>query len=417
MRNKKNEVAYKESFAYHIEVELGLKLDNIWNWDKNNELDINPYEIKKQSSKKVWLYCLKHDYHNYDREGNKIGYQITCGNFYNNRRCGYCHKGRGSSKVHYKDSLAYNYPDIAKMIAIPENDLTFEDCYSIACQSNKKFYFQCLDCNKISNKKYVLSQIINYGFSCKYCSDGISIPNKFMSNLLNQLNIKFKSEYSPYYFKNTQRVDFLLTDYNIIIEMDGNYGNHTREYDYWRDFLNMKYGGYKTIRIDLKNNNKYSSNTFKYIKEKIINSELYNLFNLNNIDWEIIWVECQKSDITKTWELWNNGLHDVNKIAEITNVNVKTVYRRLKRGVECNICDYTAYESRKNGFKKISGKNNHKSKKVICVTTGKSFNTLTEASEFYNICISGITLCCNGTYKTSGKLSNGKRLVWEYIKE
>ena len=34
--------------------------------------------------------------------------------------------------------------------------------------------------------------------------------------------------------------------------MDGNYGNHTREYDYWRDFLNMKYVDIETIRIDLK---------------------------------------------------------------------------------------------------------------------------------------------------------------------
>ena len=106
-------------------------LDKYWNWEKNNEIGINPYKIGYGSHKKVWLYCLKHDYHNYDREGNKIGYQITCGNFYNNRRCGYCHKGRGSSKVHYKDSLAYNYPDITKMIAIPENDLTFNKKYCI----------------------------------------------------------------------------------------------------------------------------------------------------------------------------------------------------------------------------------------------------------------------------------------------
>lgn len=409
-------VPYKESFAYYIEVKLEIDLDLIWNWEKNNELGINPYEIAKQSNKKVWLYCLEHDYHNYDRNGNKVGYEITCNNFYNNKRCGYCHRGRGSSKIHYKDSVAYNYPQIAKMIAIEENGLTFEDCYNIACQSNKRFYFKCLDCNIISNKKYSLSQITIYGYSCHYCGDGISIPNKFMSNLLNQLNINFKSEYSPYYFRNSQHVDFLLIDYNIIIEMDGNYGNHTKEYDYWRDFLNMKYGGYKTIRIKLFDNNKYSNDTLNYIKEQIIKSELSNIFDFNKINWILIWEKCQKSEIIKTWELWNNGIHDIDILSKITNTSKSTVCRRLKKGAECNMCNYTKNESIKVGSTKIKGEKNYKATKVMCVTTGKKFNTLTEASKFYNVCISGITLCCKGKYKSAGSL-NGKRLIWKYIKE
>ena len=43
---------YEKSFAYYIEVELGLSLDDVWNWDKNNELGINPYEIRRSSAKK-----------------------------------------------------------------------------------------------------------------------------------------------------------------------------------------------------------------------------------------------------------------------------------------------------------------------------------------------------------------------------
>lgn len=276
----KHPIKYEESFAYHIEIELGLNLDNVWNWDKNNELGINPNSISKKSSKKVWLYCLENDYHNYDKEGNKIGYELTCHNYSNGNRCGYC----GKNKTHYKDSLAYNHPNIAKMIAIPENGLTFDDCYNIACKSHKKYYFKCLNCGNISNKK-TLNNVVEKRFSCEICSDGISIPNKFMSNLLNQLSVNYISEYSPYYFKQSSRVDFLLIDYNIIIEMDGNYGNHTREYDYWRDFLNLKYGGYKTIRIDLTDSDKYRKNLFNYLKEQILNSELYELFNLSNINW------------------------------------------------------------------------------------------------------------------------------------
>ena len=46
-------IEYNRSFAYHIKVELGLNLDDIWNWDKNNENNINTYEITKSSNKKA----------------------------------------------------------------------------------------------------------------------------------------------------------------------------------------------------------------------------------------------------------------------------------------------------------------------------------------------------------------------------
>ena len=332
----KHPIRYEESFAYYIEVELNLDINDIWNWEKNNENKINPYEITKNSHKKVLLYCQKKHYHNYDKKGNKVGYETTCANFYNGKRCGYC----GSHKTHYKDSLAYNYPETAKMIAIERNNLTFDDCYNIASFSHKNFYFKCNKCEMVSDKKHKLSDIIKYGYSCKFCSDGISIPNKFMSNLLNKINVNFKSEYSPYYFRNKQAIDFLLIDYNIIIEMDGNYGNHTIEYDYWRDFLNMKYGGYKTIRIDLTDGYKYRKDLFNYIKEQIINSELFKLFDLSNINYELISKQCQNSKCIEAWELWNNGMHDTKEISNILDLSRTTIISYLKRGVECNKCNY-----------------------------------------------------------------------------
>ena len=334
-------VAYEESILYYIEVELGLDINNVWNWDKNNELGIYPNSTSKYSHKKVWLYCQEKDYHNYNKEGNKVGYETSCNNFSKGCKCCYC----GKNKTHWKDSLAYNYPKVAKMIAIKENNLTFENCYNIAPFSSKKFYFKCNECENISSKPLKLNNITRQGYSCEFCSDGVSIPNKFMNNLLTQLNVDFKHEYSPCYFKNSKRIDFLLIYYNIIIEMDGGYGNHTREYDYWRDFLNMKYGGYKTIRIDLKDDNRYKKDTFNYIKEQIVDSELSNIFNLDNINWELAWEESQNSLCVKTWKLWNSGIHDVSKLSLIIGVNRGTIRIYLKRGSECNKCNYTKEES------------------------------------------------------------------------
>ena len=106
---------------------------------------------------------------------------------------------RGQHNIHYKDILAYRYPNIAKMIAIKENGLTFEDCYNIAPYSNKKFYFKCLDCNKISNKR--LGKVISRGYSCDFCSDGLPITEKFMANILKQLDEDFITQLNKLSFE------------------------------------------------------------------------------------------------------------------------------------------------------------------------------------------------------------------------
>ena len=54
-------------------------------------------------------------------------------------------------------------------------------------------------------------------------------------------------------------------------------------------------------------------------------------------------------------------------------------------------------------------------KKVRCVTTGEEFNSIKEASMKYNITDTNISRCCKGKYKHCGKLSDGTKLVWEYI--
>ena len=338
---------YEKSFAYHIKVELGLNLDDIWNWKKNNKLGINPYEIAKQSHKKIWLYCLEKDYHNYDKEGNKIGYEISCANFYKNRRCGYC----ASKKIHYKDSLAYNYPQVAKMIAIEENNLTFEDCYNIACKSGKKYYFKCDKCQVTSRKTYSLNLIYKLNkFPCKFCSDGLPITEKFMANVLKQLDIKFKTQLNKTdfdwcgYFK----YDFYIPSLNMIIETHGeqhyieNKTNHwkTLEQEQWNDLFKYKCANSHVnnyIVIDCR----YS--TLEWMENNVI-KELSEYFDLSNINWELVWEESQNSLCIECWNLWNDGLHSIIKISKKLKLDQHTVIKYLKRGSECNKCDYKLKE-------------------------------------------------------------------------
>ena len=66
--------------------------------------------------------------------------------------------------------------------------------------------------------------------------------------------------------------------------------------------------------------------------------------------------------------------------------------------------------------KAMNGEKNPMAKKVMCVTTGETFNTIKDASDHYNVSISGISLCCNIKRKSAGKL-NGVRLQWKYLED
>ena len=61
--------------------------------------------------------------------------------------------------------------------------------------------------------------------------------------------------------------------------------------------------------------------------------------------------------------------------------------------------------------KKIS---ESQSKKVVCITTCKIFDSIKDAEKYYSC--GGISKCCRGKIKHAGRL-NGIRLQWKYLEE
>lgn len=57
---------------------------------------------------------------------------------------------------------------------------------------------------------------------------------------------------------------------------------------------------------------------------------------------------------------------------------------------------------------------NPNAKKIICLTTGKIFECIEDAAEFYNANSKGIIFVCRGKRKSSGKLEDGTKLTWMY---
>ena len=72
----------------------------------------------------------------------------------------------------------------------------------------------------------------------------------------------------------------------------------------------------------------------------------------------------------------------------------------------------------RNGFTKVRyiGKDNKRSRSVICLTTKRIFYSMGEAGRYYNLKnYTDICSVCKGKRKHCGKLPDGTKLVWRYL--
>lgn len=247
-----------------------------------------------------------------------------------------------------EESLAYLFPHVANMIVEDEekNSITFEKCFYIFPHSNMKFKFKCEKCGCISDLRS-LNQIIQHGYSCPYCSDNKSIPNKFMVELLKMIGLDFKSE-KTFNWSNGKQYDFYIPSLNMIIEMNGiqHYKETPRgrslkeeqENDKYKKELALTNNIDKYIVIDCR----YSE--FKWLKENVF-KELNNIFDLSDINWNKLWFNCQSSLVVQSWDLWNKG-KSTKEIALILNIGKTTVNRYLHKGNEIGKCKFGKAEGR-----------------------------------------------------------------------
>lgn len=226
----------RDSFAqYHIDNTDKNFLEKYWDYDKNT---ISPWEISYGSDKKIWIKCQKKDYHG--------SYEIKSYNFNeclkkDNNGCKQC----SSKKVHKLDSFGYyNFDKV--MNWHPDNNIS---PFRVSKSSSRKFKFICYECGSEYYKQ--LNNITHRNDGCPMCS--ISKGEKIIENWLNKANIKYF--YDQPYFKdllsdkgNPLRPDFILPDYKIWIEYDGEF--------HYKDFY--KDGSYELIQISDKRKDEYA---------------------------------------------------------------------------------------------------------------------------------------------------------------
>ncbi|MBI6006005.1 hypothetical protein H8J86_08555 [Clostridium perfringens] len=222
-----------------------------------------------------------------------------------------------------------------------------EDAKRYSRCSNKRITVVCPDCDR--EKKIQINNIYNNkSISCS-CGDGKSYPEKFIMSVLEQLGLYFEIEYSPSWF--IKRYDFYLKYTSCIIETHGmqhyeegfyTCGGRTLEQEQANDNLKrnmaLSNGIKHYIELDCRESN------LEYIKNSILNSELANLFNLSNIDWNRCAEFANKNIVKEVCNYWNNKKEDETTVdlGRIFKLSTTTIRKYLKKGTKLGWCNYTA---------------------------------------------------------------------------
>ena len=296
-----------------------------------------------------------------------------------------------------------------------------EDAYKYKKWSKQ---YTCYICPCCGNEYYLQIQNVTKAgkVPCDICNDGFSYPNKFMANLLSQLNIAYEKEYSPDWIS-PKKYDFYfqINNKNYIVEMDGGLG-HGNSFgkpfqkhlddgitiDKYKDKM-AKNHSISVIRIDCN----YTSKRFEYITNSILNSYLAELFDLNAIDFK-------KCDLASNDNIFKavlidlqNGLYDTKVLSRKHKLGESTIRNYINTAIESNIVSQKAvnqyrFESRK---KKIS---DSKNQKVLCIETNEIFDSYKDANKKYRAALSQYF---NKNGKSSGKLPDGTKLTWKKLNE
>ena len=400
-KNNKVTIQYQNnkiniSINHLKEVKIGVVLNKC---NHNYKYHVNEIvQIKNSTIKILMQIKIKHGHriekgYKYQCLKDKYIGKISECNLVNGCGCPICSNNK--IKIGINDMWTTN-PELAKLLANPN------DGYKYMQQSNKKVDWRCPQCNNIIKNKDI-SKIYYYGLSCPRCSDGISYPEKFMYNLLKQLEIDFEYQYSPkwcnYKFKGKNkrgRYDFYILSKQIIIEMDGgwhkednNLSGQTKEeskqIDQQKDELAFKHN-IEVIRIDC---DYYIINDkFNNIKNNILNSKLIQSINLSNINWIEIDKQSQKSLIKQICNVYkNNPDIDITQISKMFKLHKNTIMRYLKLGNKYDLCKYNVTII---------------SKKVICIETQKTYPSTCQAAYLTSVCQTSICNCCNRKLKSAG---------------
>lgn len=324
------------TYANGMTIDLSniIIFDNKYQWDKSIGAKI-PFTYNGMNG----YFILK----NYKKSKLTIEYKgltkiVSCNHFLRKDRSG------GITDLFHRIALLKPY-----LIDYVEDKELF---YSLSSGSRKKIWIKCPYCGY---RDYLNARVFCKRVNpCKVCGDGVSYPEKFISCMLKQLNIKYKKDIA-FEWSDDRKYDFYFEFNNkkIIIETNGSQhykkeferiGEEARtlekeiENDIYKEKIAKKYIDYY-IKLECSESNK------THIVNSIYNSDLYiifkEVFDKINFD-ECDYFAINNSIFRDVCNLWNsNDTITTTDISNELNLDIGTVIKYLKRGNEHGICNYS----------------------------------------------------------------------------
>jgi predicted Zn-ribbon and HTH transcriptional regulator len=323
-----------------------------------------------------------------------------------NTGCSYC----SGKEVNETNSLWTTHPEIAKFLDDPERG------NHISAGSNKKELFRCNQCGNAGLK--VVANVVKLGYSCPKCGDGISYPEKFMTSILDQVNIYYEKQ-KTFKWSNKKIYDFYIPSLNCIIEVHGEQHYESKfdqiggrsikeeqENDSYKEKIALNNNISNYIVIDCRKSD------LNFIKNNIIESEFSRLCKLDNINWEKCDIFATNSLVKVVSDLWNGGIKSTAEIAKKVNLDKGTVYRYLMKGKKINWCNYNPKEVKINKATKMGERNK---RKIIQLTLNnnyiKEWIGMIDVEKNLGISSKNISKVCSGKGKTAGGYK------WMYLED
>lgn len=180
-------------------------------------IKIKPLDPYVKSSENIRWQCDKYENHIWLATPNNVLKE-------NGTRCPYC---AGNKVLKGFNDLWTTHPEIAAHLE--DKDIGYKMSYS----SHHRPNFICPRCGCLIHNVGAFD-VIRYGFVCPCCSDGVSYPERFISNMLRQLKMPYKHD-GKFNWSGLKRYDFYIKDLSLIIETHGE--QHYNKDKQWGDSI------------------------------------------------------------------------------------------------------------------------------------------------------------------------------------
>lgn len=344
---------------------------------------------KKQNRNWIKYKCLKDNNEDW----------MSLSNFSRGNGCSVCSNKKIIKNI---NSIWKLRPDLNKYF------LNEYDSFMNGVGATKKVDLICPECKQIKTGCEI--RVLNRnGFSCKYCSDGISLPEKFGIYLFKELDVDFETQ-KTFNWSQRKRYDFYINSKNIVVEVNGRQhyfqSGISRPLQEEQENDKLKYDLAIQNRIKPENYIVVDcrESKFDWLKENYIKS-LQHIFDLSNINWEHVWEKCQQNMLIKICNEWNSRTFDdtTSTFSVRFNLSNPTIVKYLKIGTTIGICNYIP-TIEKSKVSSRNGKNLRKPVRQYDLNNNiiKDWVSMTEAGIELGLSKNGISLCCMNKKETFG---------------